>query len=247
MYDAIMAETVAITGHDGDTIEAYLARPLSAGPYGSMVVIHHLPGYDEQTKEMTRSFAAHGYAALCPNLFSRQAPGASPDDASATVRALGGVSDDQLVGDVAGAATYLQGLTSSNGKVGVIGHCSGGRQSVLAACQLDLQAAVDCYGAYVTGVVPADSTLRVTPLYDILPDLSCPLLGLFGAEDRFPTPDHVKELEGLLTKYGKTFEFHSYEGAGHGFFAVKRQSYRPQAANDGWQRIWAFLGENLGA
>jgi carboxymethylenebutenolidase len=247
MYDAIMAETIAITGHDGDTIEAYLARPLSAGPHGSMVVIHHMPGYDEQHKEVTRTFAAHGYAALCPNLYSREAPGASPDDAAATVRALGGVPDERLVGDVAGAATYLRSLTSSNGSVGVIGYCSGGRQSVLAASRLDLQAAVDCYGAFVTGTPPEGLPLKVTPLYDDLPNLACPLLGLFGAEDKFPSPDHVKELEGILTDLGKEFEFHSYVGAGHAFFAVNRPSYRPEAANDGWTRIWAFLSEQLAA
>ena len=46
MYDAMMAETISITGHGGDQIEAYLARPLGPGPFGSVVVIHHMPGYD---------------------------------------------------------------------------------------------------------------------------------------------------------------------------------------------------------
>ena len=107
----MMAETVAITGHGGDQIEAYLARPLSEGPRGGVVVIHHLPGYDEPTKEITRKFAYHGYNAICPNLYSREAPGASPDDAAAAVRAAGGVPDERLVGDVDGAAKYLKSLT----------------------------------------------------------------------------------------------------------------------------------------
>ena len=59
--------------------------------------------------------------------------------------------DPRLLGDVAGAAAYLRGMTSANGKVGVIGYCSGGRQSVLAAVSLPLDAAVDCYGAFVVG------------------------------------------------------------------------------------------------
>ena len=54
MYDAMLAESVTITGHNGDEIEAYSARTLQAGPVGSVVVIHHLPGYDRQTKEFTR-------------------------------------------------------------------------------------------------------------------------------------------------------------------------------------------------
>src|SRR5213078_3131286 len=137
-----------------DRIEGYLARPLGPGPYGGVVVIHHMPGYDEPTKEITRRFAAGGYLAICPNLHYREAPGASPDDASATVRAAGGVPDERLVGDVAAAASYVRGLASSNGKVGVIGYCSGGRQTFLAACTLPLDAAVDCYGAFVVGTPP---------------------------------------------------------------------------------------------
>ena len=82
MTDAMTAETVTITGHGGDEIEAYLARSLAPEPRGGVVVIHHLPGYDEATKEITRRFAVHGYNAVCPNLYSREAPGADPDDAA---------------------------------------------------------------------------------------------------------------------------------------------------------------------
>ena len=55
----------------------------------------------------------------------------------------------------------------------------------------------------------------------------------------------MDELEKLLTDADKEFEFHSYEGAGHAFFSTDRPSYRPEAANDGWQKIWAFLGRHL--
>src|SRR5690242_20228083 len=142
MYDAMMAETIRFAGHGGDLIEGYLARPLGPGPYGSVVVIHHMPGYDAETKEITRTFAVHGYLALCPNLYYREAPGASPDDAAAAARARGGVPDERLVGDIGGAAAYLRAMPVSNGKAGVIGYCSGGRQSFLAAASLPLDAAV---------------------------------------------------------------------------------------------------------
>jgi len=245
MYDALLAETVTIAGHDGDEIEGYLARPMVEGPVGSVVVIHHMPGYDAATKEITRRFAAEGYAALCPNLYSREAPGADPDDAAATARAQGGVPDERLVGDVAGAARTLRGLPSSNGKVGTIGYCSGGRQAFLAGCSLDLQAAVDCYGAFVSGQPPKDFPLQVEPIIHLTKDLSCPLLGLFGKEDKYPSPDDVAELEQELKAQGKEYEFHNYEGAGHAFFAVDRPSYSPQAATDGWQRILDFFGRHL--
>lgn len=245
MGDAIRAQTVTITGHGGDPVEAYLAQPLEAGVRPGMVVIHHMPGYDAATKEIVLKFAMHGYFAICPNLYSREAPGADPDDAAAAVRARGGVPDDRLVGDVAGAADFLRSQQHASGRVGVIGYCSGGRQAFLAACRLPLQAAVDCYGAFVVGNPPPESPLRVTPLVHLVPDLSCPLLGLFGADDHFPSPEQTAELDQLLTEAGKPHQFHTYGGAGHAFFSTDRPSFRPEAAKDGWSRIWSFLAANL--
>src|SRR6516165_2389597 len=164
MNEALIAETISFTGHGGDEIEAYLARPLGQDSFGGVVVIHHMPGYDSSTKEIVRKFAAHGYAALMPNLYYREAPGASPDDAAAVARANGGIPDDRLVGDVSAAADYLRALEGSNGKVGVIGYCSGGRQSFLAACSLQLDAAVDCYGACVVYPPPDGMPLKVNPI-----------------------------------------------------------------------------------
>jgi carboxymethylenebutenolidase len=87
--------------------------------------------------------------------------------------------------------------------------------------------------------------LKVGPIVHLAKDLSCPLLGLFGADDSYPAPDEVAELDKALTEAGKAHEFHSYEGAGHAFFAVNRPSYRPEAAVDGWQKIWDFYGRYL--
>src|SRR5579875_2178667 len=144
MSDSLTATTIRIQGAAGDEIEAYLARPEGGEPRGGVVVIHHMPGYDRGTKEIVRRFAELGYDAVMPNLYWREAPGAAPDDAAAAARAQGGVPDERLIGDVGGAAEWLRALPTSNGKVGVIGYCSGGRQSVLAACNLPLDAAVDC-------------------------------------------------------------------------------------------------------
>jgi carboxymethylenebutenolidase len=194
---------------------------------------------------MTRRFAELGYDALCPNLHWREAPGADPADAAAAVRAAGGVPDSRLLVDAGAAVDHLRSLPTSNGKVAVIGHCSGGRQSVLVACNLDVDAAVDCYGAFVTGAPPSDYALNVTNLVDQLPRLGAPLLGLFGAEDKYPSPEQVAELNAILTAAGKAHQFHSYDDAGHGFFAVDRPSYRVAAANDGWERIAAFFADHL--
>ena len=244
MSDTLTAGTVTITSGDGDEIEAYLAHPERGPQRGGVVVIHHMPGYDRWTKEVVRRFAADGYAALCPNLYARQAPGAAPDDAAAAVRALGGVADNQLVADVAGAARHLKALDGANGKVGVIGHCSGGRQAFLAACSMELDAAVDCYGAFVVNEPPAEMK-QMQPLLRLAPQLSCPLLGLFGAEDGYPSPEETAVLDAELERLGKEHEFHTYDGAGHAFFCTDRPSHRPEAAQDGYERIAAFFGRHL--
>src|SRR4051812_44256293 len=154
MYDEMTCRTERLAGWSGDQIEAYVARPARRGAYGGVVVIHHMPGWDVGMKEITRRISAMGYPAACPNLYAREAPGAEPDDAAAAARAAGGVPDERLVGDVAAVAQLLRAEPTSNGKVGVIGFCSGGRQSVLAAASQDLDAAVDCYGGFVTNFPP---------------------------------------------------------------------------------------------
>jgi carboxymethylenebutenolidase len=83
------------------------------------------------------------------------------------------------------------------------------------------------------------------PILGLAENLSCPMLGLFGAEDRFPAPDGVATLDAELTRLGKPHEFHSYDGAGHSFFSVDRPAYRVQAAVDGWRRIDEFYATYL--
>ena len=244
-YEAMMAETVNLNGHRGDLIDAYLARPLGPGPFPGMVVIHHLPGWDEAMKEIARKFAYHGYVAISPNLHFREGKG-TPEENSASVRAAGGMPDDRTMGDVAGAMAYLRTLPYLNGKVGVIGYCSGGRQAYLAACTLPgLNAAIDCYGGGVTSP-PEELTPRmpVAPI-DYTKNLSCPLLGLFGKEDQRPSPADVAKTEAELKKWGKNYEFYSYDNAGHAFFSVDRPNYRQEAAVDGWNKIFRFLEKHL--
>ena len=100
-----------------------------------MVLIHHMPGWDEWIIEATRKLAHHGFATIAPHLYFREGTG-SPDDVGARVRAAGGVADEQVVGDAEGAAAYLRAQPNANGKVGVIGFCSGGRHAFLVACKL---------------------------------------------------------------------------------------------------------------
>lgn len=245
MYEGMLAETITLPGWQGELINAYFARPLGAGPFPGVILVHHMPGWDEWYREATRKFAHHGYAAISPNLYFRAGHG-TPEDVAAKVRGEGGIPDNQAVGDIAGAMTYLRSLPYINGKIGVFGTCSGGRHAYLAAC-LDpgFDAVVDCWGGNVV-VAEADLTPKrpVAPI-DYTRELPCPILGLFGEDDHSPTPAQVALHEAELKKYAKIYEFHMYPGAGHGFFYYNRPNYRQQQAVDGWEKLFAFFGKHL--
>jgi carboxymethylenebutenolidase len=242
----MIAETVTVRGSGGDAIHAYFARPAGPGPFPGVVLLHHMPGWDEWYKEAARKFAYHGYAAIAPDLYCRVGHG-TPEDVAAKVRSEGGVADAQVVADAAGAMEYLRSLPFSNGKVGIIGTCSGGRQAYLVACQADgFDAAADLWGG---GVVMAESDLTekrpVAPI-DYTANLKVPLLGLFGEDDRSPTPEQVAIHEEALKQHGKEYEFHMYPGAGHGFFYHDRPAaYRAEQAVDGWKKVFAFFEKHL--
>ena len=245
MYEGLLAETVTMRGHGGDPINAYFARPLGPGPFPGLVLVHHMPGWDEWYKEATLRFTRQGYAVLCPNLYFRAGHG-SPEDVAAKVRAAGGVPDDQAVGDLEGAAQFLHTLPSANGKVGIFGTCSGGRHAYLTACRAPIFAAlVDCWGGRV--VMNAE---ELSPNQPVAPlsytqALACPILGLFGEEDSGPTPAQVAIHEAELKKYAKNYSFHMYPNAGHGFFYHHRPAYRQEQAVDGWNKVFAFLEKYL--
>ena len=242
----MIAETIGIPGHNGDIVRAYYARPVTATPVAGVIVIHHMPGWDEWTKEVVRKFAYHGYAAISPHLYSRVGTGRW-DDIAAAARAQGGVSDAQVVGDAEGAAAFLRAQPDASGKIGAIGFCSGGRQTYMLACKMkSLDAAVDCWGGRVVVTPDQCTPNQPVPVIDMTKDMSCPLLGIFGNDDGNPDVAQVNRTEEILKEYGKEYEFYRYDGAGHGFFAVDRPGYRPEQAVDGWKKVFAFYEKHLG-
>ena len=241
----MVAGVSKITGGSGDMIHAYIARPDGPGPYPGVVLIHHLGGWDEYYREFTRRFAEHGFIAVCPNLYERYGHG-TPGDVTARARADGGVSDDSVVADAEAALNWIKTQSTSNGKVGVIGNCSGGRHAVLVASRVPaFGAVVDITGPDV--IAPPD---RLTPKQPVAPidltsQLNAPLLGLFGNDDMGPSPDQVNQHEAVLKEHGKTYQFHRYDGAPHAFNVYDNQRYRPQQAMDAWNQIVAWFSQHL--
>jgi carboxymethylenebutenolidase len=242
---ATRAEIITFPGGHGDQVHAYLAQPEGDGPFPGVVAVHHMPGWDEFYREFSQRLANHGFRVICPDLYCRVGHG-PPDDVAAQVRAQGGVADESVVADCEAALEWLNSQPDANGKVGIIGSCSGGRHALLAASMVPRFAAVvDLWGG---GVVMSEDQLTparpVAPI-DYTKDLTAPLLGLFGNDDQFPTPEQVDLHEAELQKHGKTYEFHRYDGAGHGFFYYQSPMYRPEAAMDGWNKTFAFFQQHL--
>ena len=141
---------------------------------------------------------------------------------------------------------WMRALPNHNGKVGLFGSCSGGRQAVIYASQRhNVDACVDLWGGRVVmGAEELNAKTPVAPI-DMTKDLNCPLLGIFGNDDRAHSPAQVNQHEAALVKHGKSHEFHRYDGAGHGFFYWHRPLYRPEQAMDGWIKVFAFFGKHL--
>jgi carboxymethylenebutenolidase len=201
-YEGMIAETVLLKGHNGDSVNAYYARPLGPGPFPGVVWVHHAPGWDEYTRECVRRLAQHGYAAIAPNLYSRFGHGAT-EDVTARMRGAGGNSDANVIGDSAAAQQFLRAQPYASGKVGIIGPCSGGRHATLVACSTQgWDAVVDLWGGRV---VQAEITenMPVSPI-TLTSELTAPLLGIFGNEDRNPSPEQVNSTRRSSRSTGRT-------------------------------------------
>ena len=163
-YEGMIAETVGMTGHDGKTIRAYYSRPLGVESFPGIVLIPHMPGWDEWCRETARRFTAHGYGVICPNIYEDFGDG-TPSEVADRARTSGGVSDKSVMGDVSASLSFLRSQVNAAGKVGVIGMCSGGRHTFLAAATLDgIDAAVDCWGGSV--ICPPE---RLSPAQPVAP------------------------------------------------------------------------------
>ena len=244
----IMSSNVTLTGYDGDSVNAYVAIPEGAGPFPGVVLTHHAPGWDEFSREFVRRLADHGYMAIVPNLYDRFGDG-TPDEVATKARAEGGVADASVIGDAEAAMKWLKAQPQSNGKVGVTGPCSGGRHAVLVASSVPgFDAVVDLWGG---GVVAAPEQLnekRPVAVIDLTSQLTAPILGIFGNDDTGPSPAQVNQHEATLKEYGKTYQFHRYDGAGHGFFNYfSPMQFRSQQATDAWNKLFAWFDQYLKA
>jgi carboxymethylenebutenolidase len=232
----------------GDTITGYLARPTAAGRHPGIVVIHEAFGLVEHIRDLARRFANIGYDALAPDLYARKGAPSDPNNIDTVMPVMFAKPDAEAVQDLEAAAACLRALPGATGKVGAIGFCSGGRQTLLFACSSDkVDAAIDCWGGFIHRATPDAETTpsRPTSILDLVGKLGCPLFGVFGEEDQNPTVALSEELKKRAAAAGKDVTIKVYKNAGHAFLADYRPSYREGPATELWGDAVAFFNKHL--
>jgi carboxymethylenebutenolidase len=216
----------------------YLAVPDGPGPWPGVVVIHEVLGLNSDIRSQADRLAAEGYLALAPDLYAGVPWVRCLRSAFRQLHARSGPAFDTLDA----ARELLAKRVDSTGKTGVIGFCMGGAFALLCAPRGEYSAASVNYGE-----VPEDAEQALAG--------SCPVVASYGSKDPMGSA-HPKRLEAALTALNVPHDLKVYPGAGHSFMSrkppllaplavVARMDYKPQAAEDAWQRILAFFGTYL--
>jgi carboxymethylenebutenolidase len=226
-----------------ENMPCHLARPASGGPYPAIVVVMEAFGLNGNIKKITDRFASEGFVAISPNLYFRQRNNVvGYDDLPGAIKLMGGVTDDEIAGDMAAAINYVKTLKEAKPKFGTIGFCMGGRVAFLTAVRNgDVYAAASFYGGGMTrpgqpgGKAPIDDA----------GNLKGPVLAFFGGKDAFIPLAEVDKFRDALSKAGKSPEVVLYGDADHGFMCDERPSYHPEHAKEAWAKTVAFFKNNL--
>jgi carboxymethylenebutenolidase len=253
----IMAQTAIKTPADGlvsgeVTIDvngfkmpAYRSAPAGKTGLPVVLVISEIFGVHEYIADVTRRLAQAGYLAIAPEMFVRQGdPSAYGEVAKLQAEIISKVPDAQVMGDLDATLAWAAANGGNTDKLAITGFCWGGRITWLyAAHQPKVKAGVAWYGRLVgnaTALTPAHPVALVG-------SLKAPVLGLYGGVDTGIPLDTVDKMKAELAQgsaAAKASEFVVYPEAPHAFHADYRPSYRKAAADDGWQRMLAWLKRN---
>ncbi len=236
--NGLFADEVQIPTDAGE-IPAYVARPQTAGPFPTVLVIEEIFGVHDYIKDICRRLAHLGYLAVAPELYARLGDLSQMSDVQQILRdVISKAPDATLLSDLDHTADWATKHDGDPKRLAVIGFCRGGRDTWLyAAHNPHLRCAVAWYGP----VNDKTSPIQPKNAMAIAADLKCPLLGLYGEKDTGIARTDVEAAAQRADKAGKTVEIVFYADAGHGFHADYRPSYNETDAKDGWQRMLAWF------
>ena len=238
-------QSVQTVDVQGSPMEVLVFTPPETGKHPGIVLAQHLPvGHtglenDSFTLATAERYAAHGYVVAVPFLFHWW-PKTDPIEVKFKES-----RDDRMVADVQAAFALLAARSDVNAaRIGIVGHCWGGRVAWLGACHIpELAACVMFYGGRIKLGMGAGST----PPIQLAARIRCPVAGFYGNEDQNPPPEDVDDYEKALSAAGVTHEFHRYDGAGHAFQNFPTpERYRQAQSEDAWAKALDFLAEHLG-
>jgi len=250
----VMAQSVVKTPSDGlvsgeVTIDvngfklpAFRSAPAGKTGLPVVLVVSEIFGVHEYIADVTRRLARAGYLAIAPELFVRQGdPSTYGEIAKIQSEIIAKVPDAQVMADLDACVAWAAQNGGQTDKLAITGFCWGGRITWLyAAHQPRLKAAVAWYGRLVGAVTPNNPSHPV----DLASQIKAPVLGLYGGADTGIPLDTVDKMKSALSQgptAAKASEFVVYPEAPHAFHADYRPSYRQAAADDGWQRLLAWL------
>jgi carboxymethylenebutenolidase len=232
----LVTATVEIQAADRK-IPGYLARPAAKGKHPVVFVNSEVFGVHEWVKDICRRLAKAGYVALAPDLFVRAGDPSKTTDMKVVMDIVKAQPEAQVLGDTTASLKYLAAQPFADMKrLGVTGFCWGGG-ATWRCCETfpEFKAGVAWYGPLKAGPYP-----RVPPL-DGVKDLKCPVLGLYGGQDKGISAAEVEAMREAIKANGKQAEIIVYPDAQHGFLADYRPSYNAEAAADGWKKMLAFF------
>jgi carboxymethylenebutenolidase len=230
-----MGAQTTITGADGQ-FQAYIARPnRSFAP--AVVVLHEVFGVNTDMRETCDELAAHGFIAVCPDLFWRQEPGLdlnhwSDAEWKKGLALYAAYDRDKGVRDIVDTAYAAGHLDGASGKVGVMGFCLGGLMAFLTAAREKIDAAVAYHGG------------DTEKYLDEADKITAPMLMHLAEEDEFISKEAQAKIKAALS--GKpNVEIYSYPGCNHAFARHTGTHYDAAAAAKANGRTWQFLADRL--
>ncbi|MHB8250352.1 MULTISPECIES: dienelactone hydrolase family protein [Acidithiobacillus] len=224
---------------------AWYARPAGVGPHPAVLVFIEAFGVNAHFQDVAQRLARAGYCAMVPDLYHGKTYEYSDFDGA--IGHLKTLNDAVVMQEAHMAIQALQQRAEVwKDAIGALGFCMGGRYAFMAnAVHADqLRATVAFYGG---GIAPDQDSIGRTPVLHLVDQMRAPLLLLYGAEDQSITPEEHGRIATALSTAGKRYTLTVFPGAPHGFFADPRDSFRPEAAQEGWRLTLDHFTRYLGA